>query len=161
MDLARSPELAALGEEARAVGRSLADRRPIREDGWLMGLDLDAAKELAARGWIGMTWPVEEGSGGRPALERLVSHRVRTYDESRLARRTSSGRELLEAIPAGLAFGGQAANHSFWIFPVVSPAPEEWCRRLLNAGFDAARSSTSTAARDRRSRLIGTRTPRS
>ncbi|MEZ5204875.1 MAG: acyl-CoA dehydrogenase family protein [Acidimicrobiales bacterium] len=72
MDLARSPELAALGEEARAVGRSLADRRPIREDGWLMGLDLDAAKELAARGWIGMTWPTEVGGGGRSALERFV-----------------------------------------------------------------------------------------
>ena len=114
----------------------------------LLGCDHDALVTGSARSFEGGEFFSRIRCRPCPALERLVSHRVRTYDESRLARRTSSGRELLEAIPAGLAFGGQAANHSFWIFPVVSPAPEEWCRRLLNAGFDAARSSTSLGAVD-------------
>ena len=30
------------------------------------------AGELAARGWIGLTWPVEHGGGGRPAIDRLI-----------------------------------------------------------------------------------------
>ena len=30
------------------------------------------SRELAAHGWIGMTWPVEFGGGGRPPIERLI-----------------------------------------------------------------------------------------
>ena len=47
-------------------------RTPFPEDSWIVGHDAELAKELAARGWIGMTWPVEEGGGGRTPLERFV-----------------------------------------------------------------------------------------
>ena len=34
--------------------------------------DREFTRELAARGWIGMTWPADLGGGGRSAVERLV-----------------------------------------------------------------------------------------
>ncbi len=72
LDFALPPELEALAAEAREVGRALADRCDIREDSWIAGHDEAVAKDLAARGWIGMTWPTEAGGGGRTAMERFV-----------------------------------------------------------------------------------------
>ncbi|MEY2927581.1 MAG: hypothetical protein RL367_2058 [Pseudomonadota bacterium] len=37
-----------------------------------MGWCPETTKRIAAKGWIGMTWPVEYGGGGRSALERYV-----------------------------------------------------------------------------------------
>jgi len=82
------------------------------------------------------------------ALQRLVSRRIRTYDDSRLKNRASVGREMLEAIPSVIAFGGLAANHTFWLFPIVCEDAEKWRRRLSAAGYDAARSSTSMKSVD-------------
>ncbi|CAN5600497.1 acyl-CoA dehydrogenase family protein [soil metagenome] len=72
LDFALSPELEALAAEARQVGREIADRYEIREDSWIAGHDAAVAKDLAARGWIGMTWPTEHGGGGRSVMERFV-----------------------------------------------------------------------------------------
>jgi alkylation response protein AidB-like acyl-CoA dehydrogenase len=43
-----------------------------RCDVWLSGWDERFSRELGARGWLGMTLPVEYGGGGRSALERYV-----------------------------------------------------------------------------------------
>jgi alkylation response protein AidB-like acyl-CoA dehydrogenase len=37
-----------------------------------MGFDAQFTRQLAARGWIGMTWPAQYGGGGRTAFERYV-----------------------------------------------------------------------------------------
>jgi alkylation response protein AidB-like acyl-CoA dehydrogenase len=57
----------ALADEWRAAGRY----EP-RCDAWLRSYDRDFTRELAAHGWIGMTWPTDLGGGGRSNLERLV-----------------------------------------------------------------------------------------
>ena len=72
MDFALSPELQALADEAREVGRKSTDGRWHHEDSWIAQTDREFAKELASRGWLGMTWPVEYGGHGRSALERFV-----------------------------------------------------------------------------------------
>jgi alkylation response protein AidB-like acyl-CoA dehydrogenase len=72
MDHLLPPELDALADEARHVGRAAAARCDIQEDSWLVGTSREFSLELAARGWLGMTWPIEEGGGGRSALERFV-----------------------------------------------------------------------------------------
>ena len=41
-------------------------------DAWLSGWDEDFTAALAARGWLGMTVPVEYGGHGRSFLERFV-----------------------------------------------------------------------------------------
>ena len=72
LDLALPADLAALAAEAREVGRAWADRCDVREDSWIVGHDAAVARDLAARGWLGMTWPVAAGGGGRSALERFI-----------------------------------------------------------------------------------------
>ncbi len=72
MDFRLSDDLTALADEAAAVAAEWSARTPFPEDSWIVGYDEALAKELAARGWIGMTWPIEDGGGGRSPLERFV-----------------------------------------------------------------------------------------
>ncbi|HEX2563626.1 MAG TPA: acyl-CoA dehydrogenase family protein, partial [Acidimicrobiales bacterium] len=72
MEFALSPDLLALRDEALKVGLAAAERAEVPEDTWITGHDRAFAEELGARGWLGMTWPVEHGGGGRPVLERFV-----------------------------------------------------------------------------------------
>jgi acyl-CoA dehydrogenase len=43
-----------------------------RVDAWLRGFSPAFSRELARRGWVGMTWPTEYGGHERSALERFV-----------------------------------------------------------------------------------------
>ncbi|HLM64819.1 MAG TPA: acyl-CoA dehydrogenase family protein [Acidimicrobiales bacterium] len=72
MDFVLASELQALRDEALEVGRAAAKRVEVPEDTWITGHDRAFAEELGMRGWLGMTWPVEHGGGGRSAMERFV-----------------------------------------------------------------------------------------
>lgn len=67
-------DLTELRARVRAVVERWSTQRGFtpRCDAWLRGHDPDFSRELAAHGWIGMTWPAELGGGDRSALERLV-----------------------------------------------------------------------------------------
>ncbi|HVL85294.1 MAG TPA: acyl-CoA dehydrogenase family protein [Pseudonocardia sp.] len=68
------PRVAALRAEVREfLAEELAAGawRP-RADVWLSGWDERFSKELARRGWLGMTIPTEYGGHGRSALDRYV-----------------------------------------------------------------------------------------
>jgi hypothetical protein len=41
-------------------------------DAWIMGHDPEFSKRVAKRGWIGLTWPKEQGGQGRSFLDRLI-----------------------------------------------------------------------------------------
>lgn len=109
----------------------------------LLGWDHDALVTGSARSFQGDGFFVRIRHRPCLALQRLVSRRIRTYDPSRLVERAGVGHDFMKAIPSRLAFGGMASDHTFWIFPIVCSDPEQWRRKLLNAGFDAARGSTS------------------
>jgi acyl-CoA dehydrogenase len=68
------PEAEALRADLRAFlaehGRGWSPR--VRAYSW-MGFDRDFSREVAARGWVGMTWPATYGGGERSALERYVT----------------------------------------------------------------------------------------
>jgi alkylation response protein AidB-like acyl-CoA dehydrogenase len=72
MDFALPAELDALQKEALAVGGEWAERHGVTDDSWIVGHSREFARELGDRGWIGMTWPVDEGGHGRTPLERFV-----------------------------------------------------------------------------------------
>lgn len=72
MDFRLTDDLDKLAGEAAEVGRRATGDRAFREDGWLAFPDRALSLELADRGWLGMTWPVEEGGHGRTPLERFV-----------------------------------------------------------------------------------------
>ena len=44
----------------------------VYDDAWINGYSREFSRELGRRGWIGMTWPVGHGGGGRSPLERFV-----------------------------------------------------------------------------------------
>lgn len=67
-------ELTELREQVRELCGRWRDegRYQPRPDAWLRSFDLEFSKELAERGWLGMTWPREVGGAGRSNLARLV-----------------------------------------------------------------------------------------
>ncbi|QRP43131.1 acyl-CoA dehydrogenase family protein [Amycolatopsis sp. FDAARGOS 1241] len=67
-------DLTALRAQVRAFARERQEQGAFtpRCDAWLRGYDPEFSRELAARGWVGMTWPAEFGGAGRSNLARLV-----------------------------------------------------------------------------------------
>ncbi len=41
-------------------------------DGWIQGYSPEFTRKVAARGWIGLTWPKEYGGQGRSNIDRLI-----------------------------------------------------------------------------------------
>ena len=72
MDFAWTAEQDALRKEARDYAADAVRRFGQYNDSWINGYSEEVAGELAARGWIGLTWPTEHGGGGRPAIDRLI-----------------------------------------------------------------------------------------
>jgi alkylation response protein AidB-like acyl-CoA dehydrogenase len=72
VDFDLADDLLELQAEAREVGLAAAERAEVTEDTWMVGHDREFSMELGKRGWLGMTWPVESGGGGRPPIERLL-----------------------------------------------------------------------------------------
>ncbi|HWJ62137.1 MAG TPA: acyl-CoA dehydrogenase family protein, partial [Acidimicrobiales bacterium] len=135
MDFALSTDLLALGQEARAVGQAGADRRDIREDGWLMGHDPGFALELADRGWLGMTWPTAVGGGGRPAIERFVVFEALIAEGAPLAACYFADRQIG---PTLLQFGTPEQQER-WL-PGILAGTDVWCIGMSepDAGSDVA-----------------------
>ncbi|WIX77306.1 acyl-CoA dehydrogenase family protein [Amycolatopsis carbonis] len=67
-------DLTTLRAQVRAFAREREEqgRFTPKCDAWLRGHDPEFSRELAARGWVGMTWPAEFGGGARSNLARLV-----------------------------------------------------------------------------------------
>ncbi|CAN5771320.1 acyl-CoA dehydrogenase family protein [soil metagenome] len=72
VDFAWTPEQVALRAEAREFATEAIARFGRHNDSWINGYSDEMAAALAAQGWIGLTWPVEHGGGGRPAIDRLI-----------------------------------------------------------------------------------------
>ncbi len=135
MDFDLSPSLRALGREARAVGAAGADRRTIREDGWLMGHDPTFALELAERGWLGMTWPTSVGGGGRAPIDRFVVFEGLIGEGAPLAACYFADRQIG---PTLLQFG-TADQQARWL-PGILAGRDMWCIGMSepDAGSDVA-----------------------
>jgi alkylation response protein AidB-like acyl-CoA dehydrogenase len=145
VDFALPAEMTALGEEARAVGRAGADRRDIREDGWLMGYDPEFALELADRGWLGMTWPKAVGGGGRPAIDRFVVFEALISEGAPLAACYFADRQIG---PTLLQFG-TAEQQERWL-PRILAGADVWCIGMSepDAGSDVASLRTRAVRAD-------------
>lgn len=136
------PELAELAAEAAEVGRAGAARRTIDEDGWLIGHDPDFARNLAERGWIGMTWPRQVGGGGRSPLERFVVYEALIASGAPLATAYFADRQIG---PTLLEFATPGQQQR-WL-PGILDGTSMWCVGMSepDAGSDVA--SIRTRAR--------------
>jgi len=140
MDFAWTPELLALAEEAHQVGREATEGRWFMEDSWIAQPDAAFAKELAARGWIGMTWPTEFGGGGRSALERFVVYEALITQGAPIASSWFADRQMG---PTLLQFGTPEQRER-WL-PGIIAAESMWCIGMSepDAGSDVASLRTN------------------
>ena len=72
LDFRLSPDLEDLRSKAHEVGAAGVAVHGVHSDGWINGYSKEFSATIAEHGWVGMTWPVEHGGGGRPAVERLI-----------------------------------------------------------------------------------------
>ncbi len=144
MDYHWDPELIALRDEAEAFAREAAAGSEIREDSWAVGYSREVSEELGRRGWLGMTWPVEVGGGGRPPLHRFVVAEALISNGAPIAASWFADRQIG---PVLLAFGDDDQRRE--LLPDMLAGRSSWCVGMSepDAGSDLAAVRTR-AARD-------------
>lgn len=79
-------------------------------------------------------------------LLALLARRLRTFDGTRLKRRTTAGERLARSLPAAMWHPGELApSRTHWLLPVVAPDPERLVSGLRKHGFDASRATSNIA----------------
>ncbi|MET0903142.1 MAG: acyl-CoA dehydrogenase family protein [Acidimicrobiales bacterium] len=144
MDFTLPVELLALQEEARDVGRAAAEQAAITEDTWIAAPDRTFSLELGKRGWLGMTWPVEAGGGGRSPLERFVVFEALIGEGAPLATSWFADRQMG---PTLLQFGTTEQQRTH--LPPILDGSSAWSIGMSepDAGSDVA-SIRTRAERD-------------
>ena len=144
MDFAWTPEQIDLRARARKVAEEAVARYGRHNDSWINGFSKEFAKEMAAQGWIGMTWPVEYGGGGRPAIERLIVGEEMIAAGAPVAAMWFADRQMG---PTLIAYGRPDQQDEF--LPRMLSGETTWCIGMSepNAGSDLASLKTS-AVRD-------------
>ena len=141
MDFRDSPEQARLRAEVRAFAESdpAVAARPFLEDGWIAGFDPEFSRRVAARGWIGMTWPKRFGGSERSYLDRLIVTEELLLAGAPVAAHWFGDRQIG---PALLAHG--TAEQKAELVPRIARAEISFCAGMSepNAGSDLAALST-------------------
>ena len=143
MDFEWSPELVALRERAAKVAADAVARFGRHNDSWMNGYSKEFSRELAGHGWIGMTWPVEHGGGGRPPIERLIVGEEMIKAGAPIAASWFGDRQMG---PALIQYGTPEQQREF--LPRILSGETTWCIGMSepNSGSDLA--SLKTSARD-------------
>jgi alkylation response protein AidB-like acyl-CoA dehydrogenase len=144
VDFAWTPEQEALRKEAREFAADAVARFGRHNDSWINGYSREIASELAARGWIGLTWPTEHGGGGRPPIDRLIIGEELIAAGAPIAAMWFADRQMG---PALIAFGRDDQRQAF--LPGILRGETTWCIGMSEpeAGSDLANLRTS-AVRD-------------
>jgi alkylation response protein AidB-like acyl-CoA dehydrogenase len=144
VDFAWSPEQLDLRMRARKVATEAVERYGRSNDSWINGFSKDFAKELAAHGWIGMTWPTEFGGGGQPDVNRLIVGEELIAAGAPIAAMWFADRQMG---PTLIKYGTPDQQHEF--LPGILSGDTTWCIGMSepDSGSDLASLST-TAVRD-------------
>ncbi len=144
MDFSWTEEQDALREQARKVGEEAVARFGRHNDSWINGYSKEFSRELAALGWIGMTWPVEFGGGGRPPIDRLIVGEELIKAGAPIAASWFADRQMG---PTLIAYGRPDQQAEF--LPRILSGETTWCIGMSEpeAGSDLAGVKTS-ARRD-------------
>ena len=117
------PEAEALRQKVWAFfEEELSHMTPLqRADSW-DGFDRDFSRKMAAKGWIGLTWPERYGGHERPALERYV-----VLEEALVAGAPVSAHWIAErqSGPILLSFGNEEQCHK--ILPGIAKGELVFC----------------------------------
>jgi alkylation response protein AidB-like acyl-CoA dehydrogenase len=144
VDFEWSPELLALRAEAAEVADKAVVDYGVHDDAWINGYSREFSRELGRRGWIGMTWPIEWGGGGRSVLERFVVTETLLMKGAPIAASWFADRQMG---PTLIAYGTDAQKRKF--LPGIISGETGWCIGMSepDAGSDLAALRTK-AVRD-------------
>ncbi|MCU1361369.1 MAG: acyl-CoA dehydrogenase [Ilumatobacteraceae bacterium] len=144
MDFTWTAEQDELRERARKMAAEAVARYGRHNDSWINGYSKEFARELAALGWIGMTWPIEHGGGGRPPIERLIVGEELIKAGAPVAAMWFGDRQMG---PTLIAYGRPDQQAEF--LPQILSGEATWCIGMSepNAGSDLA-SLTTRAIRE-------------
>ena len=145
MDFSWTSEQAALRAEAARVAADAVARFGRFNDSWINGYSKEFSKELAAHGWIGMTWPDNPYSGAaRPAIDRLIVGEEMIKAGAPIAASWFADRQMG---PALLAYGTPDQQAAF--LPGIVAGDTTWCIGMSepNAGSDLASLKTTAELR--------------
>jgi alkylation response protein AidB-like acyl-CoA dehydrogenase len=140
VDFAWTSEQQALRLEARRVAVDAVERYGRFNDTWMNGYSREFSRELANHGWIGMTWPIEHGGGGRPAIDRLIVAEEMIAAGAPIAASWFADRQMG---PALISYGTEEQRNRF--LPDMLRGETTWCIGMSepNAGSDLASLKTS------------------
>ena len=139
MDFAWSAEQVALRDQARDVARDAVAKYGRFNDAWMNGYSKEFSRELGRLGWIGLTWPVEFGGGGRHPLDRLIIAEELIAAGAPLAASWFADRQMG---PALIAYGTKEQQERY--LPDMLTGDSTWCIGMSepNAGSDLASLKT-------------------
>jgi alkylation response protein AidB-like acyl-CoA dehydrogenase len=139
VDFAWTPEQLALRERAADVAAGAVERHGRHNDSWINGFSKEFARELAAEGWIGMTWPTEFGGGGHPPIDRLIVGEELIKAGAPIAAMWFADRQMG---PTLIAYGRSDQQEEY--LPQILSGETTWCIGMSepNAGSDLASLST-------------------
>ena len=140
MEFSWTADHTALRLTARAVAADAVSRFGRHNDSWINGYSKDFAKEMAAHGWNGMTWPTEFGGGGRPPIERLIVGEELIAAGAPIAAMWFADRQMG---PTLITYGRPDQQTEF--LPRILSGDTTWCIGMSepNAGSDLAGLQTS------------------
>lgn len=106
-----------------------------RCDAWMRSFDRPFSQRLAREGWLGITWPVEHGGGGRSHLARLVVTEELLRAGAPVAAHWIAERQIGPAI---LRYGDDALKREF--LPSIAAGEVTFCLGMSEseAGSDLA-----------------------
>jgi alkylation response protein AidB-like acyl-CoA dehydrogenase len=144
MEFSWTTDQIAQREQARDVARSAVERYGRHNDSWINGFSKEFAVEMAALGWIGLTWPKEFGGSGRPPIDRLIIGEELIAAGAPIAAMWFADRQMG---PTLINYGTAEQQAEF--LPGILSGETTWCIGMSepDAGSDLASLATS-ATRD-------------
>jgi len=152
VDFRLTPGQAALREEVLAFLDAEHESFVPRCDNWLLGHDRELSRKLAARGWIGLTWPEEYGGAGRGYVDRLVAVEPLLAAGAPVASHWAADRQMGPSI---LAHG--TAGQKERLLPPILAGEATYCIGMSEpeAGSDLANVRTRAVRDDDGFRVSG------
>ncbi|HVW34297.1 MAG TPA: acyl-CoA dehydrogenase family protein [Acidimicrobiia bacterium] len=135
MEFAWTTDQLRLRREAEEFAADAVSRHGCHPDSWLTGFSKPFADEMAARGWIGLSWPAEHGGGGRPAIDRMIVAEALIRAGAPLGAFWFADRQIG---PSLIAFG--TAEQQGRYLPAILSGAHTWCIGMSepDAGSDLA-----------------------
>jgi len=121
--------------QAEAADLADAWQGEVQEDSWIVGDSVPFAQELAARGWLGMTWPKAYGGHEASPLERFAVFETLIARGAPVASSWFADRQIG---PTLLQYGSEEQRRRY--LPEIVAGRSAWCIGMSepDAGSDVA-----------------------